>query len=186
MTTQMLLDPEIIEKYLAKLDEVTSPGYVDNVMRTIEPEVSKYMNILNLEYPQFKIEDEIRRLKDNAKYLRNVYLYPPIPFNAYLSSNNNQDSLILVNRKPVPIQINALVDVTTNQKFKIKNSDSYFILQKNMPGVPATPTKVTFECPMNNCFGDKKIKDLRINARVIGTKKDTLIGINNWAAYDVQ
>ena len=31
------------------------------------------MKILNLEYPQFKIEDEVRRLKENAKYLRSVY-----------------------------------------------------------------------------------------------------------------
>ena len=162
MPTQMLLDTNVIQKYLTKLDEVTAPDYIDNVMKIIEPKVNKYMNILNLEYPQFKIEDELRRLKGNAKYLRKVYLYPELPFNAYLSSDNSQDNLILVNRKPVPIQINSLVDVTKNQEFKIKNSSSKFILEKNMPGVPGTPKKITFECPNNNCFVDRKIEDLRI------------------------
>ena len=60
----------------------------------------EYMSILHLDYPQFKIEDEIKRLKENAEYLRDVYLYPELPFYAYLSDDNRLNSLILVNRKP--------------------------------------------------------------------------------------
>ena len=32
MPVQMLLDQNLIEKYLTKLDEITSPEYIDNVM----------------------------------------------------------------------------------------------------------------------------------------------------------
>ena len=41
-----------------------------------------------------------------------------------------------------------------------KSDDSDFILQNNTPGVPAKPTKVFFECPMEDCFTTKKIENL--------------------------
>ena len=171
-------------KAIMENDHIPCPGVVDK-MRGWEAHGHRIILITGRrESVRQRTEDELRRLKGNAKYLRKVYLYPELPFNAYLSSDNNQDNLILVNRKPVPIQINSLVDVTKNQEFKIKNSSSKFILEKNMPGVPGTPKKITFECPNNNCFVDRKIEDLRISAKVVGTKKNTLIKINNWVAYD--
>jgi hypothetical protein len=83
-------------------------------MKIIKSQVDEYMSILHLEYPQFKIEDELKRIKENADYLRSIYLYPDLPFNAYLSGDNEQDSLILVNRKPIPINIIELIDITTD------------------------------------------------------------------------
>ena len=180
----LLGDQKIAETYLTKLDEITTSGYIDNVMEIIKPKVDDYMDILHLDYPQFKIEDELKRLKENAEYLREVFLYPEVPFNAYLSGDNGQDNLILINRKPVPIKIIALIDITTDQQFKVKGSDSDFILENNITGVPATPTKVFFECPMNDCFTARKIKNMRISAKVVGTSKKTSVKINNWVAYD--
>ena len=184
MPTQMLLDKDVVEKYLAKLDEVTSIGYIDNVMKIIKPKVDNYMSILHLEYPQFKIEDELKRLKENADYLRGAYLYPEVPLNAYLPDDSGKDNLILVNRKPVPIKIIALIDITTDQQFKVKGEDSDFILINNIPGLSAIPTKVFFECPINDCFATRNIKDLRIVAKVVGTVKNTSVKINNWTAYE--
>jgi len=181
---QMLLDQNLIEKYLTKLDEITSPEYIDNVMKIIKLQVDEYMSILHLDYPQFKIEDEIKRLKDNAEYLRSVYLYPELPFHAYLSDDNRLNSLILVNRKPVPIKIIALIDITTDQQFKVKGEDSDFLLINHIRGLSATPTKVFFECPMNDCFATRNIKDLRIVAKVVGAGKNTSVKINNWTAYE--
>ena len=184
MPVQMLLDQNLIEKYLTKLDEITSPEYIDNVMKIIKLQVDEYMSILHLDYPQFKIEDEIKRLKENAEYLRSVYLYPKLPFYAYLSDDNRLNSLILVNRKPVPIKIIALIDITTDQQFKVKGEDSDFLLINQIRGLSATPTKVFFECPMNDCFATRNIKDLRIVAKVVGTVKNTSVKINNWTAYE--
>ena len=65
-----------------------------------------------------------------------------------------------------------------------KGTDSGFILENNIHGVPATPTKVFFECPMKDCFAGKKIENLRIVAKVVGTSKKTLVKINNWTAYE--
>ena len=90
----------------------------------------------------------------------------------------------MINRKPVPIKIIALTDITTGQHFKVKDVDSDFILENNITGVPATPTKVFFECPMNDCFTARKIKNMRISAKVVGTSKKTSVKINNWIAYD--
>ena len=39
MSGQMLLDQNLIEKYLTKLDEITSPEYIDNVMKIIKLQV---------------------------------------------------------------------------------------------------------------------------------------------------
>jgi hypothetical protein len=183
MLAQMLLDQNLVEKYLTKLDEITSPEYIDNVMKNIRPQVDEYMNILNLEYPQLKIEDELKRLKENAEYLRNVYLYPELPFNAYLSKDEPQNSLILVNRKPVPIKILSLIDSTTDQVFNVSEEYTDFILENNIPGVPAAPIKVYFECPARDCFSKRKIENLRVKAKVVGTSKSTSIKINNWSAY---
>ena len=116
--------------------------------------------------------------------MRSVYLYPEIPFNAYLSDDDRLNSLILVNRKPIPIKIIALIDITTDQQFKVKGEDSDFLLINNIPGLPATPTKVFFECPMNDCFTTKYIKVLRIVAKVVGADKNTSVKINNWTAYE--
>ena len=183
MPAQMLLDQNLVEKYLTKLDEITTPEYIDNVMKNIRPQVDEYMNILNLEYPQLKIEDELKRLKENAEYLRNVYLYPELPFNAYLSEDEPQNSLILVNRKPVPIKILSLIDSTTDQVFNVSEEYTDFILENNIPGVPAAPIKVYFECPARDCFSKRKIENLRVKAKVVGTSKSTSIKINNWSAY---
>ena len=183
MSNHMLFDQNLVEKYLTKLDEITSPEYIDNVMKNIRPQVDEYMNILNLDYPQLKIEDELKRLKENAEYLRNVYLYPELPFNAYLSKDEPQNSLILVNRKPVPIKILSLIDSTTDQVFNVSEEYTDFILEKNIPGVPAAPIKVYFECPARDCFSKRKIENLRVKAKVVGTSKSTSIKINNWSAY---
>ena len=183
MPTQALLDENLVEKYLTKLDEITTPEYIDNVMKNIRPQIDKYMKILNLEYPQFKIEDEVRRLKENAKYLRSVYFYPELPFNAYLTENELKNSLILVNRKPVPIKILSLTDITTNQVFNVSEEYNDFILKNNIPGIPATPIKINFDCPSKDCFSKRKIENLRVEAKVIGTSKSALIKINNWSAY---
>jgi hypothetical protein len=183
MSNHMLFDQNLVEKYLTKLDEITSPEYIDNVMKNIRPQVDEYMNILNLEYPQLKIEDELKRLKENAEYLRNVYLYPELPFNAYLSKDEPQNSLILVNRKPVPIKILSLIDSTTDQVFNVSEEYTDFILENNIPGVPAAPIKVYFECPARDCFSKRKIENLRVKAKVVGTSKSTSIKINNWSAY---
>ena len=184
MPAQMLLDLNLIKKYLTKLDEITAPEYIEKVMKNIRPHVDEYMSILNLDYPQFKIGDELKRLKENAEYLRNVYLYPELPFNAYLLENEAQNSLILVNRKPVPIKILALIDTATDQVFKVRKGDSGFILVNNIPGVPATPTKVFFECPTKDCFSKRNIENLRVSAKVVGTSKKTSIKINNWSAFE--
>jgi len=181
---QLLNNQNLVEKYLTKLDEVTSSEYIDNVMKIIKPQVDDYMSILQLDYPQFKVEDELKRLKDNAEYLRNIYLYAKIPLNAYLPGDNRQDHLILVNRKPVPIKIIALTDITTGQHFKVKDVDSDFILEKTHAGMAGVPTKVFFECPMDDCFTERKIKNLRISAKTVGTSKNTSIKINNWSAYE--
>lgn len=177
-------DHNLVAKYLTKLNEITSPEYIDNVMKIIKPQVDEYMSILNLDYPQIKIEDELTRLKENADYIRGIYLYPESPFNAYLSEDNRQDNLILVNRRPVPIEIIGLIDLTTGQHFMVEGEDSVFILARNSHGEPAVPIKVFFECPMKDCFAEKKVKDLRVSARVVGTNKNSSIKINNWTAYE--
>ena len=179
---QLLEDQNLVKKYLTKLDEITSPKYIDEVMKIIKPEVDEYMSLLHLEYPQFKIEDELKRLKENAAFLRGVYLYPELPFNAFLS--DDRDSLSLVNRKPVPIKIIALVNIKTGKYFNVKGMDSDFVLAKNSFEKTGIPTKISFECPGEDCFSTGKIENLRIRAKVLGTSKETLIKINNWNAYD--
>ena len=85
---------------------------------------------------------------------------------------------------PVPIKIIALTDITTGQHFKVKDVDSDFILEKTHAGMAGVPTKVFFECPMDDCFTERKIKNLRISAKTVGTSKNTSIKINNWSAYE--
>ena len=182
---QLFEDENFVEKYLKKLNQITEPDYIDKVMETMKPDVDEYMNVLNLDYPQFKIEDALKRLRENAQYLRDIYLYPEVPFNAYLSENDKENSLILVNRKAIPIKIIALVDITSGQQFKVKsNAKSNFILVRNIPGKPAIPIEVSFECPMKNCLNVNKINNLRVSAQVIGANKKTSVKINNWIAYE--
>jgi hypothetical protein len=183
ITKQMVSDQKVMERYLAKLDEITQPGYIDNVVESTKSEIDDYMSKLRLDYPEFKMEDEINRIKDNAYYLRHTYLYPDFPFNAYLSGDDNLDSLILVNRKPVPIKIISLLNTTTDNQFVAKGTDAGFILRNNIPGLPGTPTKVFFECPTKGCFDTENIEDMRIVAKVLGTNKNTSVKINNWVAY---
>ena len=109
MLENILGDQIVSEKYLTTLDQITTSKYIDSVINIMRPKIDNYMAILKLDYPQFKIEDETKRLKENAEYLRKVYLYPKDPFNAYLSDDNKQNKLILVNRKPVPIKIIELI-----------------------------------------------------------------------------
>ena len=58
------------------------------------------------------------------------------------------------------------------------------MLDNNTPGVPADPIKVFFSCPMDDCFTGREIENLRIAAKVLGTRKKTLVKINNWVAYE--
>jgi len=184
MLENILGDQIVSEKYLTTLDQITTSKYIDSVINIMRPKIDNYMAILKLDYPQFKIEDETKRLKENAEYLRKVYLYPKDPFNAYLSDDNKQNKLILVNRKPVPIKIIELIDTETNQRFKVKGADTDFILENAIPGIPTAPKEVLFECPMNDCFTTREISKMRIRAKVLGTKKSRSVKINNWVAYE--
>ncbi len=184
MPSQMLVDINLVEKYLKNLDELTSSGYIDNILKKVQPEVDDYLRVLNLDYPQFNLDDEIMRLKDNAKYLRGAFLYPAKPFEAYLTADNEKNSLVLVNTNPVPFKIIGLIDITTNQKFIINNNNSDYILKNHIPNTPANPAKFLFECPIENCFTPEKIKNMRIITKVLGTRKTSNVQINNWVAYE--
>ncbi len=184
MPSQMLQDTKLIEKYLNNLDQVTSIKYIDNILKRIKPQTDEYMRILNLDYPQIKIETEIRRLKDNAKYLRDIFLYPKQPFEAYLPADEEKNSLILVNTSPVPFKIIGLIDVTTNQKFIINSNNPNYILKNYIGDIAPKPTKLTFECPIENCFAPEKINNMRIITKVLGTTKNSNVKINNWVAYE--
>ena len=74
-------------------------------------------------------------------------------------------------------------DITTNQVFNVSEEYTEFILKNNIPGIPATPIKINFDCPSKDCFSKRKIENLRVEAKVIGTSKSALIKINNWSAY---
>ena len=165
MPSQILVDINLVEKYLKNLDELTSSGYIDNILKKVQPEVDDYLRVLNLDYPQFNLDDEIMRLKDNAKYLRGAFLYPAKPFEAYLTADNEKNSLVLVNTNPVPFKIIGLIDITTNQKFIINNNNSDYILKNHIPNTPANPTKFLLDTLLKIVLLQKKIKNMRIIAK---------------------
>ena len=61
-------DINLVEKYLKNLDELTSSGYIDNILKKVQPEVDDYLRVLNLDYPQFNLDDEIVFISQTITY----------------------------------------------------------------------------------------------------------------------
>src|SRR5262245_29362170 len=77
----LFADPAFMAEYVANLERVSDPAYLDALLAEIEPGLERNMRILHTEFPWQRFDPEVFRA--NARMIRNV-LAPTKGLHAYL------------------------------------------------------------------------------------------------------
>ncbi len=178
---ELFSDQAILESYLSTLDRVTQPSYLDKQLRLISKEVEQYFGILKSDYPLFSLQEDIKKIRSNQEYIRRVYLYPEIPFQAYIEEQKNEILTIkFLNRKPIPVVILSL--------YNSDELEDYYPLEGVVTLNPKTPNKQavieTIQFTVHKHLNEKNLKGLKVRNKVVGTTKERLDRVNSWKAYD--
>jgi hypothetical protein len=177
-------DNRIVSLYLMYLEKYTDPEFLDNFLINNQNDINNYMDLLNLDYPSMRIQEEIERIRGNSRYIRNAYIHTEQPFNSYFDNfSEGILTLYLKNRKPTPILIHHLLDLSTNKIYKVDNNA---ILARNLPKNVIPPlrdyhvSEASFIFKVGSDFNDQSFDNFKVVGSVLGTSKLVQVGINNW------
>ena len=177
---ELFSDHKLITMYVRKLNQLCEEGYINNILLDQTKLIKKYMFHLHKDYPQISYEKEINKVYNNIQFLKKNYLDPDVPAFASLV-NNNDPQLIILNRKPIPIEIIGIRNKITNKFISISNSKII---------VPRAPFKkkmkkyvINLNISNDNQIDFQKSSNYFVEARILGIEKIHQIEIE-WYAYN--
>jgi hypothetical protein len=100
-------DPVLVREYVAALERMADPAYLDALFAAIEPELERNLRILHKEFPWVRFAADV--LRENQRTIRSV-LAPGRQLHAYLDrSGPGRVDLELANLAPLPVEIVRLI-----------------------------------------------------------------------------
>lgn len=167
----LFLDYKFIAEYMRHLDRVSSEEYLDNLFIDFNIEINKLSNILAIDYPLYNFSLESKQnIYDNAASLRKL-LNPHKAVQAHFREIKDDGviEIAIANNQSIPIEILYI----SNSKSKIYKplSNKAIILESRKYLQPVTHNLFQFESPLNLRNSNLKSLGLKINYRVLGTKK---------------
>jgi hypothetical protein len=101
--SRIFADPAFMAEYVAQLERVSDPAYLDALLADLGPGIERNLRILHKEFPWQRFDPEIFRA--NAKLIRNV-LSPTQGLHAYLNASDPRHvELEIGNLSAFPIEI---------------------------------------------------------------------------------
>lgn len=153
-------DQVFLEEYLAQLERVSAPEYLDQVFTDLEEPLKHEMAVLYREFPDFEIDRD--RLENNQKYIRAI-LHPQSAAHAWTSSVTlNRLALDVANVHRFPVEVVAVEvgGVVYSPKEPIR-------LPAKQPEQPLAPKRIEFLAQGSTKFPD--LKAAALVHRVAGT-----------------
>lgn len=162
--SRLFADPAFMAEYVAQLERVSDPAYLDALLEAIEPGVERNLRILHKEFPWQRFDPGIFRA--NARTIRNV-LSPAKGLHAYVSgSDSSRVELELGNLAAFPVEV-----------LRARSGDA--LLEPAAPTVvPASPPSrdvawvgVPFDVKGSAAWSDPLAETLEIEYRVLGSSQ---------------
>ncbi len=168
---KLFADPVFFEAYIQNLERICNEAYFADFAQSIQKELDEKRGVLAREFAYIKFS--FQPYYDNIELIRrNLEL--PKPFHAFVGSNN--DSTLTINITPVsdfPIEIIELsVD---GKQVEIRNE---FVLPAKARDTYAHYYPLTID------YDVKKLKKLKLKARIPGSKNMFEVSVSDLPAYE--
>ncbi|MBI2966826.1 MAG: hypothetical protein HYY40_03300 [Bacteroidetes bacterium] len=150
--------------YIAALEEITQPGYLDTFFNRCSADLEKNLKILYSEFPYKDFDKSV--YYRNSKMIKKI-ITPPRAVNAYLTAADSSGIIIKAgNVESLPVEILSVsagqsTDILPEKRMTLpskvaKNSVNYVVMKFN------------FRNPAGD--DDALLKNLKINYRILGSK----------------
>ncbi len=181
-------DPIFVKRYIAELDRMSKPEYLDNFFEKINDTLQAKINILNRDYAAISYSNDY--LYDSQKHIRNkLYFefnegYNKAIIIAYHDNSDKDNNLNLkcLNLHGLPIEI---INVTSHGTIIFEPLDNT-LLPGNPDGNNSRKYQnFIFETPDKVALSDSILNDLKINYQILGTRKIWETVIFPWPYQDI-
>jgi hypothetical protein len=159
--SQFFADPEFYKLYVAELERVSDPKYVQALVDAVGPMLDRGRRILNRDYPEYEFTwTPIHRA---AEFIQ-IALHPPKAVHAYLRTSS-PGTLVLdvANMGALPLRVLGLA----------RESSTYPATPVDLPGKneaePLAFQSLRFPVPLNVSWPDEQTAPMKIRVQVPGS-----------------
>ena len=159
-----LADADFYARYVAELERVSRPEYVDSLIADIGPDLQTSLAILHREFPSYEFSwHPIRR---GAEFIR-IALHPPRAVQAYLRSRGlGRLELDVANVQALPVRVIGLARDTVTYP-----TPPPLTLPGKAPGEPLRFEQMSFGVPSGFSWPDTLPAPLRVFYQTVGSDR---------------
>ncbi len=157
-------DGVFFEKYIQELERVSEKSYLDSLLKDLDDEIKKNVNMIHKDTPHYHYSDEF--FHDNRLYIQNT-LNPVKSINPYFDGESSDGESIVLsvgNIYYLPIEI---LNVVYNDSIYFDLKDKKVVLQPRITNDTVNYAKIEFKTPRNFEFG--KNPNLKVNYKIFGS-----------------
>ncbi len=174
---RMFDDEVFFRKYVAALERVSDPAYVDALLADIGPELDQQMRIIHSEWPYWNYSPDT--LHRNSASLRG-YLNPHKGLHAYFLRGEGQScELELGAIQGMPIEV---LSVSAGDVVLLPASP--LVLPGKVTAKTVAYRPVTFTAPSSITWSNESLKTLQVHYRILGTNTDRIADVFPYPRLD--
>lgn len=162
--SRLFADPAFMAEYVAQLERVSDPAYLDALLEAIGPGLERNLRILHKEFPWQRFE--VRLFRENARTIRNV-LSPSKSLHAYVNGSDPQRvELELGNLGQLPIEVLRARSGST-----VLEPSGASLIAPTPPTRDVAWVDVPFEVRGGAAWSDPLAEGLEVEYRVLGSSQ---------------
>ncbi len=162
--TLIFADPAFMAEYVAQLERVSDPAYLDAFLADVGPGIEHNLRILHKEFPWQRFDAEIFRA--NSRTIRNV-LSPTQGLHAYVNgSDPGRVELELGNLSALPIEV-----LRARSGSVLLEPASATVVPASPPSQGVTWAAVPFEVKGETAWSDPLAETLEVEYRMVGSSQ---------------
>ncbi|MBU0478234.1 CotH kinase family protein [bacterium] len=171
-------DESFFREYIAALERVSKPAYLDSFFSAIKEELENNLNILYKEFPYYSLKRNV--LYQNQKYIR-AMLNPFKGLHAYFrASGENRIQLDLGSIQSFPIEV---IKVSYKDSV-IFNTETKALLHARLRPELVDYQTVSFILPEGFVWAKTMVSDLKVHYRLLGTSRLRYESVFLWPYLD--
>jgi hypothetical protein len=155
---RMFGDLEFVRKYMSELYRISEKGYLDTLLKELEPELKKRLAIQYREFPWLHYTPKY--MYANQQFIQNL-LHPNVAILSYLKKVDRHRMTIEVgNIQALPVEVLSF-------DYKGEVISSPMILEPKAEAKPVDYRQITFELPLQYQW-ENDLENLGIQFRILG------------------
>jgi hypothetical protein len=157
-------DPAFVAEYVAQLERVSDPAYLDSFLAEIAPGLERNLRILHQEFPWLRFDPGI--LRGNARTIR-AALAPSKGLHAYLDrAESGRLGIELANLAPFPLEL-----LRARSGEAVLEPAAATVLGATPPSRAVAWVTVPFELRQGGAWSDALAEGLEVEYRVLGSSQ---------------